>query len=96
MLEFKLSLGGQGRIYGRQLNRDPKDTQELARKSRGKWKCCRQKGGQVKKSAGDNRQAIFGGWERVLFGWSRARKRGGDEVAEAISPSREQKNACCA
>lgn len=50
----------------------------------------------MKKSAGDSRQAAFGGWEHVLFGWSRARKRGGDEVAGAISLSRKPINACCA
>ena len=34
MLEFKLSLGGQGKIYGGELNWDPKDKQELARKKK--------------------------------------------------------------
>lgn len=48
MLEFKLSLGGQGRIYGRELNRDLRDKQELARKSRGEWKFCRRKEEHVK------------------------------------------------
>lgn len=44
----------------------------------------------MKKSACENKQATLGEWEGVLFGWSRASKRAGDEVAGAISLSRYQ------
>lgn len=47
-------------------------------------------GRAVKKSACENKQATLGEWEGVLFGWSRASKRAGDEVAGAISLSRYQ------
>lgn len=44
----------------------------------------------MKKSACENKQATFGEWEGVLFGWSKASKRAGEEMAGAISLSRYQ------
>lgn len=44
----------------------------------------------MKKSACENKQATFGEWEGVLFGWSRASKRAGEEGSRAVSLSRYQ------